>query len=439
MKNKVAYLTFILVDVVSIFFSILIAYFLRESFNGWIRNPIGDNVFAYVLDPLTYCIVILTFFHAKLYQSRYDFWEETKIVYKGLFKSILIIFFLIAITKSVEEYSRFIVLVSFFIMVLLIPLSKNMSKKALFFMGIWSRKAEVYGEYDYMAEELFGNPYLGYVRTNKNDAETIFIDTKNMTAEELEEKLALSLKERKEVLFTPLLQTYNLSNARIIELTNTRKNLIVVNNSLLINSNIIIKKLSDIIILLLIFPLLVILFLVIIIIMKKENPKGKIFFKQIRMGHHGKQFVCYKFRTMCENGDQVLKNYLNKHPDEIAYYNQYHKYHNDPRITIVGRFLRKTSLDEIPQFINVLKGEMSLIGPRPYMLSEKEKIGDNLEIIVSVKPGITGLWQVSGRSEVDFFSRVKIDVWYTRNWNLWLDLVIMAKTIKVVLFRDGAK
>jgi undecaprenyl-phosphate galactose phosphotransferase len=117
----------------------------------------------------------------------------------------------------------------------------------------------------------------------------------------------------------------------------------------------------------------------------------------------------------------------------------YHKYKNDPRITKVGHFLRRTSLDELPQIFNVFRGDMSFIGPRPYMLNEEKKIGTDVEIILSVKPGITGLWQVSGRSEIDFVSRLNLDIWYIRNWNLWMDLVILIKTIKTVLLKDGAQ
>ncbi len=150
-------------------------------------------------------------------------------------------------------------------------------------------------------------------------------------------------------------------------------------------------------------------------------------------------FVCYKFRTMHEDGENILRHYLEKHPEEVEYYKQYHKYKNDPRITKIGHFLRRTSLDELPQIFNVFKQEMSFIGPRPYMLEEKEKIGNDLETILAVRPGITGLWQVSGRSDVDFFSRIELDVWYIRNWNLWMNLVILIKTGKTVLFKDGAK
>ena len=125
-------------------------------------------------------------------------------------------------------------------------------------------------------------------------------------------------------------------------------------------------------------------------------------------------------------------------PQEIINYEIYHKYDNDPRITKIGSLLRKTSLDELPQIFNVLKGEMSLIGPRPYMPNERSKIGNNIDIILAVKPGITGLWQVSGRNDVDFASRIVLDVWYVRNWSIWNDIVILLKTIQVVLKRNGA-
>ena len=130
--------------------------------------------------------------------------------------------------------------------------------------------------------------------------------------------------------------------------------------------------------------------------------------------------------------------YLKDHPEEVEFYTTYHKYQNDPRITKIGDKLRKTSLDELPQIFNVFKNEMSFIGPRPYMLNEKEKIGEKIDTVLTVKPGITGLWQVSGRTDVDFHSRVELDVWYIRNWNLWMDLVILLKTVKTVLVREGA-
>lgn len=143
---------------------------------------------------------------------------------------------------------------------------------------------------------------------------------------------------------------------------------------------------------------------------------------------------------MYVDNEEILSNYLKDNPSEIDYYNTYHKYHNDPRVTKVGNFLRKTSLDELPQFYNILKGNMNLIGPRPYMLSEKDKIGEfRAQTILKTNPGITGLWQVSGRNELTFEDRLELDVWYIQNWSLWIDFVIFIKTIKVILTKVGAK
>ncbi len=142
---------------------------------------------------------------------------------------------------------------------------------------------------------------------------------------------------------------------------------------------------------------------------------------------------------MYEDSDGVLQSYLKAHPEEKMYYQKYHKYQNDPRVTRVGKILRKTSLDELAQLINVLKGEMSLVGPRPYMLSEAKKLGRYKEIILKVRPGLTGLWQVSGRNNLTFKERNELEVWYIKNWSLWDDFVILVKTMKVVFFKEGAK
>ncbi len=231
---------------------------------------------------------------------------------------------------------------------------------------------------------------------------------------------------------------YDLTHSHIYDLSNTRTNLIVFQNRLKSRSRTLFKNVSDFSLSLFMFPFLIPIMLFIAYKIKRENPNEKILFKQKRLGKNGKAFSCYKFQTMHEGSDEILQEYLEVHPEEIAYYEIYHKYKNDPRVTKVGHFLRRTSLDELPQIFNVFRGDMSFIGPRPYMLNEEEKIGTDIDIILSVKPGITGLWQVSGRSELDFFSRVDLDVWYIKNWNLWMDLVILIKTIKTVLVREGA-
>jgi undecaprenyl-phosphate galactose phosphotransferase len=165
---------------------------------------------------------------------------------------------------------------------------------------------------------------------------------------------------------------------------------------------------------------------------------GKAFFAHSRVGRHGELFRCYKFRTMISTSSEVLARLLAEDPEARAEWERDHKLRNDPRITPVGRFLRRTSLDELPQLLNVLRGEMSLVGPRPVVMDELDRYGEARIYYLQVRPGLTGLWQISGRNDVDYGRRVSLDTWYVRNWTLWYDLVILFKTALVVPSRGGA-
>ncbi len=168
------------------------------------------------------------------------------------------------------------------------------------------------------------------------------------------------------------------------------------------------------------------------------SSKGPAFYCQQRIGKHGIVFCAWKFRTMVVDADEVLRRYLDENPELRREWEQNFKLRNDPRVTAVGRFLRKTSLDELPQLWNVLRGEMSLIGPRPIVDAEIVRYGDSIGLLGRVKPGLSGLWQVSGRSNTSYTDRVRLDMYYIRNWSVWLDLFILAKTCAVVLRRQGA-
>lgn len=165
---------------------------------------------------------------------------------------------------------------------------------------------------------------------------------------------------------------------------------------------------------------------------------GSILYRHRRVGQNGRIFKCYKFRTMVPNADKVLQDFLDRDPALKAEWLQDHKLRDDPRITFIGRFLRRTSLDELPQVWNVLKGEMSLVGPRPVVKEELLRYGRNVSAYLSVRPGITGLWQVSGRNDMDYRRRVAIDVYYVRNRTVLLDFYILLKTTGVVLSGSGA-
>ena len=163
-----------------------------------------------------------------------------------------------------------------------------------------------------------------------------------------------------------------------------------------------------------------------------------VFYSDRRMGKDGKLFSCVKFRSMASNAEVILQRMLEENADYREEYLLYHKLRSDPRCTRVGRFLRKTSLDELPQLWNVLKGEMTLVGPRPYLPRESEEIGVTQSEILRVPPGITGPWQVSGRNHTLFSERVRMDANYVRDWSIWLDIVLLARTVKALLFDRAA-
>ncbi len=179
--------------------------------------------------------------------------------------------------------------------------------------------------------------------------------------------------------------------------------------------------------------------LLILAICIKLDSKGNVFYNADRIGKDGKNFKCYKFRSMYVNGDEILKDYLDKNHEAAAEWKKYAKLRDyDPRVTKAGTWMRKYSLDELPQILNVIKGDMSLVGPRPYLPREKEDIGEELSTITMSMPGITGYWQVSGRNDVSFQERVTMDAWYVRNWSVWLDIMYLAKTFTAVIFGKGA-
>jgi len=169
------------------------------------------------------------------------------------------------------------------------------------------------------------------------------------------------------------------------------------------------------------------------------SGRGPIFYRAKRLGKNGKPITVLKFRTMYPDADRKLQELLDSEPLLKAEWEKNFKLDNDPRITPIGRFLRKTSLDELPQFWNVLKGEMALIGPRPIVPEEVEYYGRDYKIFTTVKPGITGLWQVSGRSNIDYAERVALDVFYINNWSIWMDYYIFVATFNAVILRRGAK
>ena len=197
------------------------------------------------------------------------------------------------------------------------------------------------------------------------------------------------------------------------------------------------KRLSDIVIALLGFILFIPISILVKISFLSLNDKGGIFFKQERIGKDGKPFVIYKFRSMVHNAEELLEELLKNDKYKDAW-NENQKIENDPRITKIGRYLRKSSLDELPQILNVLKGEMSIVGPRPLVEGELEAHGGS-KLYWKVKPGITGWWASHGRSDVDYDERLKMEYFYVRKMSLMLDIVCIYKTIIAVINHQGVE
>ena len=196
------------------------------------------------------------------------------------------------------------------------------------------------------------------------------------------------------------------------------------------------KRLFDTLVAALLLVLLSPLMLLIALRLKLEG--GSVLFAHQRIGKNGRKFNCYKFRSMVPNAEQQLQSLLQHNAQLKAEWDKEHKLKDDPRISRMGALLRRTSLDELPQLFNVLKSEMSLVGPRPIVEDELQKYGLEKSYYLMVRPGMTGLWQVSGRNDVDYETRVYLDAWYVKNWSLWYDLAILFKTIKVVFAKRGA-
>lgn len=193
------------------------------------------------------------------------------------------------------------------------------------------------------------------------------------------------------------------------------------------------KRLFDVVFSLCVLILFSPVYLLLGLLIYLSSP-GPIFYVQERVGKNRQKFGCIKFRTMVQNADELLLDLMERSPHLREEFEDSFKLKQDPRITWIGHFLRVTSLDEFPQFWNVLKGEMSVVGPRPLVVEELPKYGRHIDKVLTIKPGITGLWQVSGRNDIPYPKRIQIDVYYVNFHNFWMDLWIVLKTIKVVLF-----
>jgi len=286
-------------------------------------------------------------------------------------------------------------------------------------------------------KKVFGNikHYPKFVR--ELGIRTIMIAMPSLPPERLSTLTADIQNHIPNTMIIPDLRGIALLNTDLLHLFREEIFLMNIRNNLKSLTNRFLKMLFDFTVSIVFIPLVLPLIGILGLIIRLETP-GPVIYAHERIGRKGRTFKCYKFRTMHRDAEEKLKEILDKDDTVRNEWESTWKLRDDPRITRVGRFLRKTSLDELPQIFNILRGEMSLVGPRPYLPREKATIEESIEMICSARPGITGLWQVSGRSNTGYPYRIKLDSWYIMNWSMWLDIAIIFKTVRVVVKMEGA-
>ncbi|EDP75586.1 undecaprenyl-phosphate galactose phosphotransferase WbaP [Hydrogenivirga sp. 128-5-R1-1] len=473
-KESFNILFLITLDTVAFYTSFTLAYFTRKLLNAFPLDIVQFNISYSALLKLWWIPLIFILFIAyeQLYVKRYPFWDETRELLKALTISVVVVFAVVSLGKKSESISRLTVLMLWGYSIFMFPLFRYFGKKLLYKLGVWRRNLLILGAGRAgvgTAKGLQGDEHLGYeivgflddykkgsievgdrsipvlgkiskfkdIIRDKNVA-TVVIAIPSMDKERLSALANNVHKYVKRIFIVPDLKGIALLNSELYHLFVQQLFLIKVVNNFDSRLNQILKRSFDLLLSLFMLPFLLPIMGFIALLIKLDSP-GSILFVQERLGRNGKVFRCYKFRTMYENSDELLKGFLENNPELKTEWNRYKKLKGyDPRVTKIGKFLRKTSLDELPQIFNVLKGEMSLVGPRPYLPREREDMEGYIDTILMTRPGITGLWQISGRNKLTFKDRLKLDTWYVLNWSLWLDVVILFKTIKVVFKREGA-
>lgn len=459
----------ILVDLFSFFVSLVLAMLLLTA--------IDENIYSYLPKEQMLEVFTLHFFLGLLcvawftirlrhYTYRKPFWFELKEIIRTLLIFFVIELSIMAFSKL--YVSRYLFLVVWLINLVLFPLVRIVVKMYLIQLGWYLKETVIVGggknaidAYVALKSEKYLGLKINYFISNdltlldgfnipvlKEDefelnskfskTQTQFIIALENEQNDLQDYWirTLSLNKFRSVSVIPTVRGLPLYSTNMSFLFSYEMILLRVNNNLAKRSSRILKRTMDIvgsiIIMLALSPLLLVLYFLI----KKDG--GNAIYGHTRIGRNGKPFDCLKFRSMVVNSKEVLEELLANDPEAREEWEKDFKLKNDPRITKVGHFIRKTSLDELPQLWNVLKGEMSLVGPRPIVKEELERYQEDVDYYLMAKPGMTGLWQVSGRNDVDYETRVYFDAWYVKNWSLWNDIAILFKTINVVLKRDGA-
>ncbi|HHO0201200.1 TPA: undecaprenyl-phosphate galactose phosphotransferase WbaP [Klebsiella quasipneumoniae] len=416
---------------------------------------------------LSFCCVAWYSMRLRHYFYRKTFWFELKEILRTLVIFAIIEIAVMAFTTW--SFSRYLWVLTWVFVLFLVPVSRMITKRVLDAFNLWQRDTWIIGSginarEAYKAinsERNLGLIIVGFIHSDggipageqidglpvldndlswlvTKDRKTQFIVAVESHQSEIRNTWLRNfmIKGYRYVSVIPTLRGMPLDSTDMSFIFSHEVMIFRVQQNLAKWSSRVLKRLFDIVgslaIIILLSPALL------YISRKVKKDGGPAIYGHERIGKGGRSFKCLKFRSMVINSKEVLAELLENDPAAKDEWDATFKLKNDPRITKIGGFLRRTSLDELPQLFNVLKGEMSLVGPRPIITAELERYNEEVDYYLLSKPGMTGLWQVSGRSDVDYETRVYLDAWYVKNWSMWNDIAILFKTIGVVLKKDGA-
>ncbi|MHB1564455.1 MAG: exopolysaccharide biosynthesis polyprenyl glycosylphosphotransferase [Leptospirillum sp.] len=484
----------VVADLSAFYFSLTVSYFSKVLFLGTFFGVVEPHDLLYFLSlwwmPL---VLIVVFSFEGLYGRRLPFWSETQRVTKSVFLSFLMLFTIISLDKLSASVSRLIFVETGLLSVFLIPTFRHIVKPLLHRWGLGTLDVVLIGGEEWVRLVSLGltrDHYMGIrpmawiclpaglssddisCRTGLSKGGEFLSEKKPPTLTCLgawedwrKGDIPLSVRgavvaapslharevtgianelhhEFRDVYIVPNVAQVNLVSSDLIFLFYEEIFLLGIRNSFQSRLNRNIKSVVDWLLALILFLIFLFPGLIIGLLIRLSSP-GPVIFTQKRYGYQGRTFSILKFRTMYSGAQESLEEILANNPDLKDEYEKNHKLKKDPRMTAIGRWLRSTSLDELPQIMNVLRREMSLVGPRPDPRPDFEQLvfqhyGEAVRDYLLVRPGITGLWQVTGRNDRPFDVRVRLDLWYIRNWSLWLDIMILFRTIGVVLLKKGS-
>lgn len=470
-SRKTSYLLplcLLIIDYIMVSLGILSAYHFRRvwAYPEVVSNFHIKNIYIFFIAPALFLFML---FLTNCYQIALPYWDRVRNLFKGITYSIILTVFLMYAANVAGDVSRLFILCSWIISFFSVLAGRYVLERILIATGILKIPVLIIGAgktaelllRSFERHPIMRYEILGFIDDNPvcesliaqypllgrfEDIDDIIASSKIqhviVCAPGLPPKKLIALINRLEILvknvsFVPELIGMPAANVSVQGLMEENMLLVNVKNNLARPYYRGLKRAFDMLSTLCGMIVFLPVGLIISGIIYVTDP-GPILFKHKRIGQHGKEFYCYKFRSMVVDAEIALKEYLEVNPEALKEWNTDFKLKNDPRITKIGRFLRKTSLDEFPQLINVLKGEMSLVGPRPIIKAEIEKYGEYINDFYLVPPGITGVWQVSGRSDTTYEERVQMDSWYVHNWSVWVDIVYLVKTVKIVIQGKGA-